>query len=181
MAKPLLMKVEDALVLMLQGNSTIASLVVSMPDGTESPLQILPSMTATGMEDSRIECSADEASSSTDRVRSGNFSVTVNVRIVTAVAEASVPSDGTDANQDGVDDAPRMTVDMVTLRDRHGERCAAVSDVFRIDTLPEDFSATTVGLGAYGHSFNGERQTVQGPFLIYTVSYILHGVCETDL
>ncbi len=181
MSYPLLMKVENALVSLLQANAGIAALTFTAADGTTRPLQVMAAITLEGMDDSRITCEALEASSVNDRPRSGNFDVTVNVHIITALAEASVPTDGADANQDGVADAPPVTVDMPTLRAIHGARVCAVQDVLRIDTLPADLSATTASLGCYGHQFNGERQSVNGPFLVHSLSYTLRGVCDTDL
>lgn len=181
MSYPLLMKVENALVSLLQANADVAALTFTAADSTTRPLQVMAAITLEGMEDSRITCEALEASSTNDRTRSGNFDVTVNVNVVTAVAEASVPTDNADANQDGVADSKPLTVDMPTLRAIHAERVCAVQDVLRTDTLPADLSATMTGLGCYGHQFNGERQSVSGPFLVYSLSYTLRGVCDTDL
>ena len=181
MSYPLLMLVENAVVSLLQANAGVAALSVKEADGNTRPIQVMAAITLEGMDDSRITCGALEASSTNDRPRQGVFDVTINVDIVTAVAEASVPTDGADADGDGVADAPPVTVDMTALRVIHAARVVAVQDALRTDTLAADLSATTANFYCQRHQFNGERQSVNGPFLVYSLSYTLQGVCQTDL
>ena len=134
-----------------------------------------------GMQESRITCEAQEASSQSDRTRSGNFDVAFNVHVVTAISEASVPSDGADADQDGTADSPALTIDMDALRARHKARVTAVHDLLWTDTLVTDLSATATSFGCYGCQFVSQRQRVDGPYFIYTLSIILRGCCQSDV
>ena len=181
MASPILFLVEDALVRLIGENPVVQGLMVVAADGSEAPIVVAPAMTAEGMDESRITCEAQDASSQPDRVRAGNFDVVVNVHVVTAISEASVPADGRDADEDGQADSPPLTIDMDALRDRHQARVSAVHDVLWVDSLVDDLSSQEPAFGLYGYTFQGQRQRVEGPFFIYTLSLVLRGCCQSDI